>query len=79
MTASERRDVTAGLLSMFTLASLFVLVPLFSGNVSLTWMGRIEAKYTGFVSAFVNRVLHGSILRLVFLLIGKGLGSIKII
>jgi hypothetical protein len=54
---------------LFSAASYAIPVPLFPGNMVLSWFTSVPAVYAQLISAVVNGIVYGCIVWLVFILV----------
>jgi hypothetical protein len=56
---------------LFTCASIAVPVPMFPGNMILTWFGISVSGYAPYVEAVANGLLYGFVTWIVFFLVDR--------
>jgi hypothetical protein len=56
---------------LFSAASYAVPVPLFPGNMVMSWFTSVPAMYAPLISALVNGIVYGCIVWLVFILVTR--------
>jgi len=54
---------------LFSVASYAIPVPLFPGNIFLSWFTSVPAMYTPLINAVINGMVYGCIIWLVFILV----------
>jgi len=54
---------------LFSAASYAIPVPLFPGNMVLSWFTSVPAVYASLINAVVNGIVYGCIVWLVFILV----------
>jgi hypothetical protein len=54
---------------LFSAASYGIPVPLFPGNIVLSWVTSVPAMYAPLISALVNGIVYGCIVWLVFIIV----------